>query len=365
MVRNTRPRRRTSRGDGGGAGLLAVALTVAVVLAGACGTPRIERPEVPIAPEAGPIPALPEGPHLRILVLGDFGTGGPGQHQIAEAIARTHSEPENRPELVITVGDNFYYNGVDGLDDPLFERVFEDVYTGPFWDDLPFYPTLGNHDHRGDVGALIEYSEINPVWNFPDRYYSITRGIPGGGRVHLVAVDSEPLNRSFRVVESQLAFVDSVLGQVEAEWTLTYAHHPFLSEGPHGDQATLWNRLYPLIRGRVDAHVAGHSHTVELLPVDREMLQVVCGGGAGRDNDYDELEVTGRAYAAFTHGGWCLLRFWPETMAVELYDGEGELRYRHLVGEVGDSTVAPDSTAQDSARRDRRPPSGAPASGPA
>lgn len=330
----------------------ALAAVVAfVTLVAACGPPRIERPEVPISDEAGPISPLPEGPHLRVLVLGDFGTGGPGQRGIAEAIARTHEEDENRPDFVITVGDNFYFNGVDGLDDPLFQRVFEDVYTGPFWDGLTFYPSLGNHDHRGDVRALIQYSDVNPAWHFPERYFNFTRELPDGGVVHFVVVDTEPLNRSFRFVQPQLAFVDSVVAEVEADWTITYGHHPFLSEGPHGDQTTLWERLYPRIRGRVAAHVAGHSHTVELLPVDEEMLQVICGGGAGRDNDYERLELTGRAFEAFTHGGWCLLRFWRETMAVELYDGEGELRYRHLVGEVPPGTVAPDSAAADSAVR--------------
>lgn len=335
--------------------ILVSALAGALALAAACGPPRIERPEVPISAEAGPIPNLPEGPHLRVLVLGDFGTGGPGQRSIAEAIARTHREGENRPDFVITVGDNFYFNGVDGLDDPLFEQVFEDVYTGAFWDRLTFYPTLGNHDHRGDVEALIQYSEVNDAWSMPERFYAFTRELPDGGRVHFVALDTEPLNRRFRFVEAQLAFVDSVVGQVEADWTITYGHHPFLSEGPHGDQATLWERLYRRIQGRVIAHVAGHSHTVELLPVDREMLQVVCGGGAGEDNDYEQLQLTGRAYEAFTHGGWCLLRFWQETMAVELYDGEGELRYRHLVGEAPSGTVtptaAPDSGAVDSGAR--------------
>jgi hypothetical protein len=37
------------------------------------------------------------------------------------------------------------------------------------------------------------------------------------------------------------------------------------------------------------------------------------------------------AIAAFTYGGWCFLHFFDESLAIELYNRAGLLRYRHIV----------------------------------
>jgi len=34
-------------------------------------------------------------------------------------------------EFVISTGDNFYYDGLKGVDDPAFYKSFVDIYTAP------------------------------------------------------------------------------------------------------------------------------------------------------------------------------------------------------------------------------------------
>lgn len=317
------------RGGRSGAAVLAL-----VALSAAACVPRVEGPP----PEDGPVPAdlveLPRGPALRVLVLGDWGTGGEGQRRIARAAAEALRD--RPPHLVLTVGDNFYFNGVDGVGDPRFRRVFEEVYRGGFWDDVVFHPSLGNHDHRGDVRALIRYSERSERWSMPDRYYAFERETPDGGRVLFVALDTEPMNRGLRWVRPQIAFADSVLSLEGYDWKIPYGHHPLASEGPHGDQERLRENLHPHLRGRTPLYVAGHSHTTELLPLGDGVLQAVCGGGGGTDNDYRLDLPAERALVAFTYGGWCLLSFRREWMAIELFDGTGRLRFRHLVRREGE-----------------------------
>lgn len=66
-------------------------------------------------------------------------------------------------EFIISVGDNFYTNGVASVDDPMWKTSFEDIYKGAnlFID---WYPVLGNHDYRGNPQAQIDYSKRSRRW---------------------------------------------------------------------------------------------------------------------------------------------------------------------------------------------------------
>jgi hypothetical protein len=104
--------------------------------------------------------------------------------------------------------------------------------------------------------------------------------------------------------------------------------------GRHEVGESLEEYLLPLLQGRADLYLAGHNHSVELLELPGGVLHAVCGAGGGLDNPY-RVEVTAATLSAFTNGGWCLLKIWPELLAVELYDRGGGLQYRHLVRKEG------------------------------
>jgi tartrate-resistant acid phosphatase type 5 len=284
------------------------------------------------------LPPLPEASGLRVLVLGDWGTGGPGQMALARAIERVHREAP--PDLVLTVGDNFYPDGVRGLYDPIFEKVFERVYVGPFWDPLVFFPTLGNHDYSGSVKDQIQYSERNPRWRLTAQHYTFQKPMPSGGSVRFLALDTHNIRSRGGPTEDQLAFVDSVLGVADDRWIIAYGHFPMATVGLHPPNKSLLERLAPRLEGRVPLYLSGHNHSTELLHVSETLLQAVCGGGGGRDNPYPLRNPEG-ATAAFTHGGWCFLHFFDESMAIELYNRSGLLRFRYILPHPS-SPVAPD-----------------------
>jgi hypothetical protein len=100
--------------------------------------------------------------------------------------------------------------------------------------------------------------------------------------------------------------------------------------GWHPPKRTILERFTPLFFGKVPLFLAGHNHSTELLPVTPDLMQAVCGGGAGLDNAYGVAEVTG-TLEAFSHGGWCFLRFYEDVLAIELYNRAGILRHRHLI----------------------------------
>lgn len=273
-------------------------------------------------------PQVPAGPPLAVLVLGDHGTGGPGQRAVARAIARTHRA--SPPDLVLTVGDNFYPVGVYNRTDELWRTAFEDVYAGPFWDRLVFHPTLGNHDHLGYPRAQVGYSSASPRWHMPGMYYGFRRPIPGGGEVLFVALDTQGLRSGDEEAEAQEAWIESVLRDHGARWVVVYGHHPLArGAGPHPASSRVRRAVLPYLEGPT-IFLGGHNHTLELTWLEPGLPQGLCGGGGGLDNPHG-LGDTEAESVAFTGGGWCHLRIWPGTAALDLYDREGNLRHRALL----------------------------------
>ena len=58
---------------------------------------------------------------------------------------------------IVSLGDNFYDNGVKNSDDARFEQTYLEVFKGEFLKETPFYVIAGNHDYHQNVTAQIEY----------------------------------------------------------------------------------------------------------------------------------------------------------------------------------------------------------------
>lgn len=91
---------------------------------------------------ATPVPLPNRDGALKFAVLGDFGTGGREQYQLAAQMTKLHAQFPF--ELVILVGDNMY--GSERASD--FQRKFEIPYAPLLKAGVKFYASLGNHDGR-------------------------------------------------------------------------------------------------------------------------------------------------------------------------------------------------------------------------
>ena len=321
------------------AGALAAGLAAALVVGAAFAKedPAATRELPPVRVP----PARAGVRHQRLLVLGDWGTGGRGQRRIAEAMAaRVRAEAADLPadsgpaiDLVLTTGDNVYEHGVQGVDDPLWERVFERVYDQPELA-VPWRPTLGNHDHRGDVAAQVAYSRRSERWDMPGRYYDFTLPLGQGQSVQLFALDTGPL--AFRNPDrEQLAWLDERLAASQATWKVVYGHHPLYSESVRPDNLTLIRRLEDrLVRHGVDLYLAGHDHVLELLRPIRGVHHVVTGGGAGADRPY-AVRWTDRVRYAATGGGFTWLRIGPTELVIEFCRQDGRAQFAHTLVKDG------------------------------
>ncbi len=76
------------------------------------------------------------------------------------------------------IGDNFYFTGVDDVEDKRFFHTYEKVFEDQSLQ-IPWYISAGNHDHYGNVTAQIAYTQNSIRWKFPNLYHSKTFAVPG------------------------------------------------------------------------------------------------------------------------------------------------------------------------------------------
>ena len=67
---------------------------------------------------------------LNFLVFGDWGRNGE-QDQMEVAAQMAIAAKDIDAKFIISVGDNFYENGVASVDDPQWQTSFEKVYSAP------------------------------------------------------------------------------------------------------------------------------------------------------------------------------------------------------------------------------------------
>lgn len=276
------------------------------------------------------IPALPaDRAYEHAFVLGDMGTGGPDQRRVAAVMAERARQV--RLDFMLTVGDNIYPSGASSADDPQFRSKFESVYADPALA-VPIYPSLGNHDHRGDPDAQVAYSRNNPLWRMTGRYYSTTRTLKDGTEIGLFAIDTTPIEHGEAGVEQQVAWLSAELTRSTAHWKIVFGHHPLYSNGDHGGSTAVREALEPtLTDNRVDLYLAGHDHHMEVLPRVAGVSHVIAGAAGGPDWAYPVPWTEETIYAA-TGGGVVLLRIDRAHLVLEFIRMDGTTQYAHVIG---------------------------------
>ena len=271
----------------------------------------------------------PDVAHERFMVIGDMGTGRPSQHRVAAAMAlRAREEPV---DFILTVGDNFYLNGVQSSDDPQWQTKFEEVYSDPSLQ-VPFFPSLGNHDHYGNPQAQIDYGRNHPRWNMPAFHYTFTRELGDGTQVQFFAVDSNPIHEQDPAAAAQLAWLDKQLANSRARWKIVYGHHSLYGHNPRrGHNATMIARLEPLlVKHGVDVYFAGHDHTLEMIKPIHGVHYVISGAAAGPDWAYS-VNWTDESFYAATLGGFTLCTVSANALVVEFVRLDGRTQYAHTI----------------------------------
>jgi tartrate-resistant acid phosphatase type 5 len=245
-----------------------------------------------------PLPALARtrkpigGNSLQFIVFGDWGSGLSLQKSVARAMSE-HCVAAHRAkkgvDFAISVGDNFYDDGVKSAADAQWETKFEVMYpaaTMPF----PFFAVLGNHDWRLDPNAQLVYGQ-NPKtrWNMDGFYYSRSMGgTPATPLAEFFFFDTDlwlSHYNSLGLGERQLHWLDGALAASNAKWKFLVGHHPPFTDGPEGltaDSPIVREKLVPLTQKyNVDTILSGHDHDMQRIQVEDSHANFVVIGAGG------------------------------------------------------------------------------------
>ncbi len=235
------------------------------------------------------VAAAASAPVMNFVIIGDWGRmGGEKQREVGVQMGRTAEAIDSR--LVVSVGDNFYEDGVTGLCDPQWVDSFEAIYAAPslqtLWDVI-----LGNHDYRGDVEAQISYSAQSPRWRMPARYFARSERLADGTDIDFFYLDTNPFLVMYRGTETridgqdtaaQLKWLDAALGASKAAWKIVIGHHPIHTvTGKKRDTPELIAQLKPLLRKHgVRVYINGHDHNLQYL--ERDGIHFITNGAGSQ-----------------------------------------------------------------------------------
>ena len=328
------------------------ALALLLVLFAACATPPTATTSSTSTSPAAPLP-------VRFVAFGDAGTGMPDQQAVARAMAAVCAA--RGCDFAVELGDNIYESGASSPRDPQFDAKFEVPYANITF---PVWLVLGNHDNGDPQGTMasgygpwyqtgdnqVLYSartdRASDTWHMPARYYNVT---PTSGFVDLFGLDTNtlvyedaPVPPDLKAkVRAQSDWVDGAIAAGKAPWKVAMGHHPYVSNGPHGNAGSYDGRpgvpglsgdylkafFEAHLCGKVDLYLSGHDH-------DLEWMQPVasCGGtefivsGGGGAATYD---LPGKGAARFQVRS---LGFWwieadAKTLRAVAFDGAGKMLF--------------------------------------
>jgi predicted phosphodiesterase len=293
---------------------MTVRSTLAVLaVAGLACTPVPLR-EAPVAPAAQAAPAaqgaaapatgLPVAEDsVKFLVIGDSGTGGSSQRQVAQQIIQSRARFPF--EFAIMLGDNLY-----GSEDPSdYYEKFEEPYKPLLTAGVKFYASLGNHDEP----AQRFYKPFNMDGK---RYYKFSEG-----GVDFFALDSTYMT------PAQVEWLQKELEGSGADWKIAFMHHPIYSSGErHGSEVDLRALIEPLLlKHGVDVVFAGHEHFYERLKPQQGIYYITQGAAAKlrRGNIANNSQLTAKGFD--TDYSFTLIEIEGDQMFVETISRRGQV----------------------------------------
>ncbi|MDH6678732.1 tartrate-resistant acid phosphatase type 5 [Rhodococcus sp. LBL1] len=306
------------------------------------------------AAAAAPAPgkfAFPTTSNVRVLVTGDAGTGTPAQWAVGDAMRKVHrSAPFG---MALGLGDNIYEAGPNGDRDAQFAGKFEDPNHGL---DFPWVMALGNHDNTaifpGDGGWLlrgndeVDYHRTSRKWWMPYRYYSV-RVPEENPIVEFFVLDLNPVAAYLpplfvpywaadgQFMNEQRAWLDAAIAASPAKWKIACTHHPYLSNGSHGDAGAYdgiplepmngihAKRFYEEhVVGRCQFILSGHDHSLQVLEptVESKGTRQIVSGAAGKDS-HGQSTRPDRAnlYQNFNDLGFMAMDFTADSVRLQTY----------------------------------------------
>lgn len=277
-------------------------------------------------------------PVVRFIAIGDSGKGNQGQKDVAAAMVTKCAQ--SGCDLVLMLGDNIYDTGVSGTDDPQWQSKFEVPYQNV---NLPFYVSLGNHDYGGGGAGnefskgehQVAYTALSTKWKLPDEYYRFVEK-----HVEFFAVDSNM--QMYGLDGTQQTDLKQWLADSTAVWKIVFGHHPYLSNGPHGNAGNYDGlKFVPIANGKgvkdfaddvwcgnADFYLSGHDHSRQWLTDTCQGTQLIVSGAAAA---VTELDGSNPTYFQQNTLGFVWVEIKGRALTAEFIDVNGTVEFTRTV----------------------------------
>jgi len=272
-----------------------------------------------------------------LILIGDTGKNTPGQKSIAEAI-KTHCELETC-DLGILAGDNVYPAGVSSAKDRILEILF-DQYYNPI--NIPFLVALGNHDYgklslsSRKASYQLQHAKRNPLFILPNYWY-----VKETPEAIFTVIDTTRLMwRRDRKIQSELVEKAYLKSLESKKWFFVVGHHPYLSNGTHGNAGRYENARFPYflsgkyvkkfveqnICGKAQFYLSGHDHSLQIIDGSNkncDTIQIVSGSAAESTKLFDRNP----ALFQFLDLGYFQLNITHENVKIRALNKNNEVVY--------------------------------------
>lgn len=194
---------------------------------------------------------------VRMLVIGDSGTGDKAQHDVARQMVNFRAKFPY--DFAIMLGDNMY--GHERPQD--YARKFEAPFKALLDAKVEFHAALGNHDDPNQ-------RFYKPFGLGGNRYRTFRKG-----NARFFVLDSNYMD------PEQLQWLEKELQASGSDWKIAYFHHPLYTAATRGPSLELRTVLEPMfVKYGVSVVFTGHEHLYERVKPQKGIQYFVAGGSA-------------------------------------------------------------------------------------
>lgn len=284
---------------------------------------------------------------LHLLAIGDFGTGGQDQKNVAQAMQAFVGKEKIKPAGLWFIGDNVYGPTQGGftVEAKRWKEEIEDMYPASIFPG-PQWAVLGNHDYHdnpdGEQVQLAYAKKPGVRWHMPEKWYRVDLGgvkplvtflaldtnfpkISGGKNKKTGAPKT---HMSADEEARQLVWLKAELAKPRAPFTVVVGHHPLYSNGSHKDTQPLIEQWGDLLQEhKVHAYLCGHDHDLQHLELEGKFTSFVLSGGGGArirklTNETRKMPY-GKDINGFTH-----LQIQPDALTISHRGLDGGVLHR-------------------------------------
>lgn len=231
---------------------------------------------------------------MKFYILGDCGHNTNEFSNIVDKIEKNINDDDN----IILLGDNFYLEGVDSVDDPLWK----------FWETnltkYNKYVIIGNHDYQKNPYAQIEYNKNKwsmPYWYYTHKYNDIQiwfldtcQIVPNGnlempndsGYISIKCIEKMHNADINTLISNQLSWLDNSIEKSNAKYKIVMGHYPLKTYGYHNNKNidNLRHYLMPILKKHnIQLYIGGHDHNLQHIILEDDIFKlhnIVCGNSS-------------------------------------------------------------------------------------